>query len=68
MNRWLGARAQMDGHYAFEFFRHLNILSGSGVGGGSLVYACTLPIPKPAFFKTGGWAGLNDWENAAAVL
>ena len=39
------------------------IVGLTGVGGGSLVYACTLPIPKPTFFKTGSWAGLNDWEN-----
>ena len=38
------------------------VLSGVGVGGGSLVYANTLPVPKKAFFKTGSWAGLRDWE------
>lgn len=42
--------------------RHISILSGVGVGGGSLVYANTLPIPKKAFFTTGSWAGLCDWE------
>ncbi len=44
-------------------FRHVAILSGTGVGGGSLVYANTLPIPKTAFYKTGTWAQLKDWEN-----
>ena len=44
-------------------FRHINILSGVGVGGGSLVYANTLPVPKTAFFKTGSWKNLADWEN-----
>ncbi len=43
-------------------FRHVAILSGTGVGGGSLVYANTLPIPKSTFFKTGTWSKLNDWE------
>lgn len=43
-------------------FRHVAILSGTGVGGGSLVYANTLPIPKSKFFKTGSWSDLNDWE------
>lgn len=42
--------------------RHINILSGVGVGGGSLVYANTLPVPKKAFFSTGSWAKLRDWE------
>ncbi|WP_028889092.1 GMC oxidoreductase [Tenacibaculum ovolyticum] len=44
-------------------FRHIAIVSGTGVGGGSLVYANTLPIPKSTFFKTGSWSKLNDWEN-----
>jgi cholesterol oxidase len=43
-------------------FRHIAILSGTGVGGGSLVYANTLPIPKSTFFKTGSWSTLHDWE------
>ena len=45
-----------------SFFRHITIASGVGVGGGSLVYANTLPIPKSAFFKTGSWSELNNWE------
>lgn len=44
-------------------FRHVGIVSGTGVGGGSLVYANTLPVPKPAFFQSGSWAGLADWQN-----
>tara|TARA_R110002051_G_scaffold250747_2_gene310104 strand:- start:23273 stop:24898 length:1626 start_codon:yes stop_codon:yes gene_type:complete len=44
-------------------FKHIAVLSGTGVGGGSLVYANTLPTPKTAFFKTGSWSALNDWEN-----
>lgn len=45
------------------FFRHVAVLSGVGVGGGSLVYANTLPIPKSEFFNSGHWRGLADWEN-----
>ncbi|NOQ71789.1 MAG: NAD(P)-binding protein [Crocinitomix sp.] len=45
-----------------SIFRHIVIISGTGVGGGSLVYANTLPVPKSAFFKTGSWSELNDWE------
>ncbi|WP_342662723.1 GMC family oxidoreductase N-terminal domain-containing protein [Gelidibacter mesophilus] len=44
-------------------FKHIAIISGTGVGGGSLVYANTLPTPKTAFFKSGSWKDLNDWEN-----
>lgn len=43
-------------------FKHIAILSGTGVGGGSLVYANTLPVPKTAFFNSGSWKELNDWE------
>lgn len=46
-----------------SIFRHIAILSGTGVGGGSLVYANTLPTPKTAFFNSGSWKDLNDWEN-----
>lgn len=44
------------------YFRHIGIISGVGVGGGSLVYANTLPKPKSKFFETGSWAGLENWE------
>ena len=47
-------------------FKHIAVLSGTGVGGGSLVYANTLPIPKSTFFKTGSWSKLHDWENELA--
>jgi cholesterol oxidase len=56
----------MQGLFKLTFFRHVAILSGVGVGGGSLVYANTLPIPKKPFYETGSWAGLNDWEKELA--
>jgi cholesterol oxidase len=46
-----------------SFFRHITILSGVAVGGGSIVYANTLPIPQTPFFNSGNWKGLADWEN-----
>ncbi len=45
-----------------SFFRHITFASGVGVGGGSLVYANTLPIPNSPFFKSGSWCELNNWE------
>jgi len=50
------------GLFKMSFFRHVTVLSGVGVGGGSLVYANTLPYPKKEFFHTGSWKGLADWE------
>jgi cholesterol oxidase len=38
------------------------ILNGSGVGGGSLVYAATLIQPKSEFFQSGDWRGDIAWE------
>jgi len=51
------------GLFKITVFRHVSILSGVGVGGGSLVYANTLPIPKATFFKSPSWQHLADWEN-----
>lgn len=50
------------GFFKLTFFRHITILSGVGVGGGSLVYANTLPVPKRKFFESDSWAHLADWE------
>lgn len=63
LRRWLWMPAmRCFGIMKMTFFRHVTILSGVGVGGGSLVYACTLPRPKSTFFKTGSWKDLADWE------
>ena len=53
----------LQGIFRLSFYRHVAVLSGAGVGGGSLVYANTLPVPTSAFFHTGHWQGLCDWEN-----
>jgi len=37
--------------------------SGAGVGGGSLVYANTLPIPRPEVFQRPAWPAGQDWES-----
>ncbi len=38
------------------------ILSGAGVGGGSLVYANTLYEPLDAFYRDPSWAHIADWK------
>lgn len=50
------------GIWAMSFFRHLTVLHGVGVGGGSLVYCATLPTPKAPFFEASSWAHLADWK------
>ena len=39
------------------------ILSGAGVGGGSLVYANTLYEPLPAFYRDPQWKDITDWRS-----
>lgn len=46
-----------------SLFRHAFILSGVGVGGGSLVYANTLMKPPKPFYNDEQWARFADWEN-----
>src|SRR6185312_15999436 len=38
------------------------VLSGAGVGGGSLRYANTLYRPPDVFFADPQWAGITDWK------
>ena len=42
------------------------ILSGAGVGGGSLVYANTLYEPLDAFYEDAQWAHISDWKSELA--
>jgi cholesterol oxidase len=46
--------------------KNVLVLSGAGVGGGSLVYANTLLQPPDAFFEDPRWATLEDWKAALA--
>ena len=45
-----------------DMLRDCLILSGAGVGGGSLVYANTLYEPLPAFYDDPQWRDLADWR------
>jgi cholesterol oxidase len=52
----------MRGIFRMTFFKDVFVVSGSGVGGGSLGYANTLYRARPAFFRDRQWADLGDWE------
>ncbi len=54
------------GLFKMTFFRHVGVISGVGVGGGSLVYANTLPIPTSNFFNSKSWSSLADWQQELA--
>jgi cholesterol oxidase len=57
------------GFYGFQkitFTRHANIMSGTGVGGGSLVYANTLRIPPDEYFENQGLQKSDNWKEKLA--
>jgi cholesterol oxidase len=67
LRKWLWMpRLGMRGIMQLRFFRDVTVLAGSGVGGGSLGYACTLPTPKASFFEAPSWAELADWQRELA--
>jgi cholesterol oxidase len=50
------------GFQRISFFPTTSILSGTGVGGGSLVYANTLYVPPDAFFRNEQWSHFGNWK------
>jgi cholesterol oxidase len=67
LKRWMWNPAMgLKGIFKMSFLKHMTVLHGVGVGGGSLVYANTLPTPKSAFFKAKSWGHLADWETELA--
>ncbi|MBX7167495.1 MAG: FAD-dependent oxidoreductase [Pirellulales bacterium] len=63
LSRWMWRpRLGWRGPFKMTFLRHMTVVSGVGVGGGSLVYANTLPVPRRPFFASASWAHLADWE------
>ena len=67
LKRWMWMPALgLRGIFQMSFLEHVTVMHGVGVGGGSLVYANTLPLPKDGFFKAGSWARLADWKKELA--
>lgn len=50
------------GFQQMTFFKDVLVLHGSGVGGGSLVYANVLMEPGDALFEAPAWSDLADWK------
>ena len=55
-------RLGLKGIMRLTLFKDIFVLSGSGVGGGSLVYANTLYRPPERFFEADQWAVMDDWH------
>ena len=62
---WL-PRLGLRGIFRMTLFKDVFVVSGCGVGGGSLGYANTLYRPRPgsAFYRDPQWSELEDWEAA----
>jgi cholesterol oxidase len=63
IHRWfwrpnLGLR----GFFNMRFFKHVTILHGCAVGGGSITFASTLLRPPDKVWEMGSWAGLSNWK------
>jgi len=59
-------RIGLRGIFRLTTFKDVSVVSGSGVGGGSLGYANTLYVPPSKFFKDPQWGDLADWERELA--
>jgi cholesterol oxidase len=59
-------RLGMKGIFRLTTFKDVSVVSGCGVGGGSLGYANTLYVPPNAFFEDRQWAEMTDWAGALA--
>ncbi len=59
-------RLGMRGIQRINMLKDVMILSGAGVGGGSLVYANTLYRPLADFWTDDQWGDITDWEKELA--
>jgi cholesterol oxidase len=59
---WFVPGLGMRGIFRLTIFKDVAIVSGAGVGGGSLVYANTLYRAPSRFYQDPQWRGLEDWQ------
>jgi len=57
-----GPRFGLYGIQRLDLLSNVLVLSGAGVGGGSLVYANTLYEPHDAFYSDPQWSDVTDWK------
>ena len=56
----------LTGIQRIHILRHVVVLAGAGVGGGSLNYANTLYVPPKRFFDDPQWRDITDWASELA--
>jgi cholesterol oxidase len=59
-------KAGLRGIQRVDLLSDVVIVSGAGVGGGSLVYANTLYEPLPPFYTDKQWGHITDWRSELA--
>ena len=63
VHRWFWRpKLALRGFFNMRFFRHVTILHGCAVGGGSITYATTMLRPPDKIWDMGSWCGLADWK------
>jgi cholesterol oxidase len=63
LRRWIWRPGiGLRGFFNIDPFRHVLIMHGCAVGGGSITYANTLLAPPEAIWQNGSWVGLADWK------
>ena len=61
-----GPRVGLYGIQRLDLLNNVLVLSGAGVGGGSLVYANTHYEPHDAFYTDPQWGSITDWKRELA--
>jgi cholesterol oxidase len=63
LHRWFWRpKLALRGFFNMRFFRHVTILHGCAVGGGSITYATTMLRPPEQVWEMGTWASLSNWK------
>ena len=63
LRRWIWRPGlKLHGFYNMRPFRHVMILCGNAVGGGSITYANTMLVPPDSVWHEGSWQGLAAWD------
>jgi cholesterol oxidase len=63
LKNWLWNPSRgLRGIMQMSFLKHVTVMHGVGVGGGSLAYANTLPMPDEHFFHAPSWGELANWR------
>ena len=56
-------RLALRGFFNIEPFKHVVIMHGCAVGGGSITWANTALVPPDSVWDSGSWAGLSAWKS-----